>query len=213
MQFIETPAYRKAFVQYLRCGIPIDISLKAMGDERPTTHYIWRTIGDDKVRSSHAANNGKIFVWSQPPETGHPGEEYGCRCWAESYYGLVEVNLPDDPPLESVYPELVFLPLLRFARILTTLLRRVRNIDVDTLNEVQARNLRRFDQKLPKDASEIHVIRGKGGQRIFRADVPARNIPGSYARYEKVVDKLGNTISYTKTTYAPDGSIVHIKIK
>lgn len=103
--------------------------------------------------------------------------------------------------------------MLRFGRILSTLLRRIRDVDADTLNEVQARNLKRFDQKLPKDAGEIQIIRGADGRRIFRADVPARNIPGSYARYEKVVDKLGNTVSYTKTTYAPDGRIVHIKIK
>lgn len=68
--------YRKAFTQYLRRGTAICISHKAA--EQPTTHYIWRTAGDDKVRSSHAANNGKIFSWDNPPETGHPGEDYGC---------------------------------------------------------------------------------------------------------------------------------------
>lgn len=156
MQFIEPPAYRKAFIQYLRRGTPLELSLKAIAEEKPITHYIWRTSGDDKVRPSHAVNNG---------------------------------------------------------RILATLLRRIRDVDAETLNEVQARNLRRFDQKLLKDAGEIQIIRGADSQRIFRADVPARNIPGSYARYEKVVDKLGNTVSYNKTTYAPDGRIVHIKIK
>ena len=212
MQIIDTPEYRKAFVQYLRRGTSIDVSLKSMTETRSATHYIWRTSGDEKVRSSHAANNGKIFAWDNPPETGHPGEDYNCRCWAEPYYGFDNAPI-HDPPLESVYPELIFLPLLRFGRIFSTLLRRIRDVDADTLNEVQARNLKRFDQKLPKDAGEIQVIRGTDGQRIFRADVPARNIPGSYARYEKVVDKLGNTVSYTKTTYAPDGRIVHIKIK
>ena len=32
-------------------------------------------------------NNGKIFAWDNPPPTGHPGEDYGCRCIAEPYYG------------------------------------------------------------------------------------------------------------------------------
>jgi SPP1 gp7 family putative phage head morphogenesis protein len=50
-----------------------------------TTHYIWRTLQDEKVRPEHAANNGKIFAWDTPPETGHPGEDFGCRCWAEPY--------------------------------------------------------------------------------------------------------------------------------
>ncbi len=85
MHTIETPAYRKAFIQHLRKGTAIEISLKAAKDEKPTTHYIWRTSGDSKVRASHAANNGKVFVWGNPPETGHPGEDYNCRCTAEPY--------------------------------------------------------------------------------------------------------------------------------
>lgn len=51
--------------------------------ESPKGFYIWHTQGDDKVRSSHAANNGKIFAWNKKPDTGHPGEDYNCRCWAE----------------------------------------------------------------------------------------------------------------------------------
>jgi hypothetical protein len=82
----HSPLYKKAFEQYLRRGTPIDISIKALtAQERPTSHYIWRTAGDDKVRSSHAANNGRIFAWDNPPATGHPGEDYGCRCVAEPY--------------------------------------------------------------------------------------------------------------------------------
>ena len=45
--------------------------------------YIWRTARDNKVRSRHAAREGKTFKWREPPQGGHPGEEYGCRCWAE----------------------------------------------------------------------------------------------------------------------------------
>lgn len=56
-----------------------------MEAERAGTHYIWRTRGDGKVRPEHAANNGKIFAWDSPPSTGHPGEDYNCRCIAEPY--------------------------------------------------------------------------------------------------------------------------------
>jgi len=63
---IDPNLYRKAFQAYLRKGTPIEWSIK---QERPTTHYIWRTRGDDKVRSEHAANNGRIFAWNDPPET------------------------------------------------------------------------------------------------------------------------------------------------
>lgn len=89
MHTTQTPAYRQAFIQYLRKGIAIAQSLKA-AQERPTTQYIWRTRGDNKVRASHAANNGRIFMWDNPPETGHPGEDYGCRCWAEAYVPEVD---------------------------------------------------------------------------------------------------------------------------
>lgn len=46
--------------------------------------YIWRTELDERVRDTHARNEGKKFSWDDPPdETGHPGEDYNCRCWAE----------------------------------------------------------------------------------------------------------------------------------
>jgi Phage Mu protein F like protein/Colicin E5 ribonuclease domain len=106
---IYTLAYRKAFELYIKRGTPIELSHKAFSQEHLTTHYIWRTRGDNKVRASHAANNGKIFAWESPPSTGHPGEDYGCRCWAEPYHGLVIY----DPPIEPVYPEFLLLPLLR----------------------------------------------------------------------------------------------------
>ena len=54
-------------------------------DKNPEDYYIWRTVGDDKVRSAHAEREGKIFNWHVPPEGGHPGEDYNCRCWAEPY--------------------------------------------------------------------------------------------------------------------------------
>ncbi len=87
MDITHTLAYKKAFDAYLRRGTPIEWSLKAMAAllERPTTHYIWRTRGDGRVRASHAANNGRIFSWDNPPPMGHPGEDYNCRCTAEPY--------------------------------------------------------------------------------------------------------------------------------
>ncbi len=96
MELSRTPAYKKAFNDYLRRGVPIEWSLKAMAaargelslkaaQEHPTTHYVWRTRGDGKVRATHAANNGRIFSWDNPPPTGHPGEDYNCRCTAEPY--------------------------------------------------------------------------------------------------------------------------------
>lgn len=46
--------------------------------------YIWRTVGDERVRDTHEENDGEFFSWDNPPgETGHPGEDVQCRCWAE----------------------------------------------------------------------------------------------------------------------------------
>ena len=54
-------------------------------ESHTTTHYIWRTQDDNKVRSNHAKFNGRVFSWDNAPPTGHPGEDYNCRCWAEPF--------------------------------------------------------------------------------------------------------------------------------
>lgn len=82
--------YRYAFRDYLRFGTPINLDQKSR--ER-STHYIWRTRGDGKVRSSHAANDGRVFAWDSPPSTGHPGEEFGCRCVAEPFLPQVDESI------------------------------------------------------------------------------------------------------------------------
>jgi len=81
--FVDQNLYKKAFEAYLRKGTPIELSVK---QARPTTRYIWRTRNDGKVRSSHAAREGLVFSWDDPPVGGHPGEDYNCRCTAEPYY-------------------------------------------------------------------------------------------------------------------------------
>ena len=62
--------------------------------------YIWRTCSDSKVRSSHLANEGKIFSTHNPPSTGHPGEDYNCRCSAD-------YNIPDyvEMPKHKMFDE------------------------------------------------------------------------------------------------------------
>ena len=57
--------------------------------------YIWRTVHDDRVRSSHASNDGKIFDDRDPPPTGNPGEGYNCRCTAD-YNIPTYVDIVDD---------------------------------------------------------------------------------------------------------------------
>lgn len=112
----DSPLYRKAFVAYLRRGTPIPVTLERYlkEAERSTRFYIWRTRKDGKVRPSHAENDGRVFSWDDPPETGHPGTSYGCRCWAEPAWALENI---DELPLEPFYPELLITPLLRIERL------------------------------------------------------------------------------------------------
>jgi SPP1 gp7 family putative phage head morphogenesis protein len=49
--------------------------------------YVWRTKRDGKVRSDHAALDGQVFSWLNPPIVNqskgyrrHPGEDHNCRC-------------------------------------------------------------------------------------------------------------------------------------
>lgn len=43
--------------------------------------YVWSTVGDDRVRPTHRAHEGRRYRWDTPPErTGHPGHDVQCRC-------------------------------------------------------------------------------------------------------------------------------------
>ncbi len=50
--------------------------------------YIWTTGGDERVRASHAELDGTRQRWDTPPvvsddgRTGHPGDDFQCRCTA-----------------------------------------------------------------------------------------------------------------------------------
>jgi SPP1 gp7 family putative phage head morphogenesis protein len=47
------------------------------------TSYTWQTSEDDAVRPSHEVKNGNTYDWDSPPaDTGHPGQDYQCRCVA-----------------------------------------------------------------------------------------------------------------------------------
>lgn len=79
-----------AFMHYLQTGgWPLGYDVKRAPNPRfdeasvPEV-YVWRTRGDNRVSSEHAANDGKVFFRDMPhPNTGHPGQPFGCRCVAE----------------------------------------------------------------------------------------------------------------------------------
>jgi len=46
--------------------------------------YFWRGTLDQRERDSHRAHEGIRYAWNDPPaDTGHPGDDILCRCWAE----------------------------------------------------------------------------------------------------------------------------------
>lgn len=62
---------------------------RALGVDR----YVWRTVGDERVRDEHEARDGQTFAWSDPPSDGHPGEPINCRCWAEPILDETEAEV------------------------------------------------------------------------------------------------------------------------
>ena len=55
--------------------------------------YYWVSAGDKRVRPTHAANDGQVFAWTDPPATGHPGTEILCRCQAAAVVEDVDIQL------------------------------------------------------------------------------------------------------------------------
>lgn len=84
--FKHSRLYHKAFTLYLRRGTSPELFLKAKtGSDHVVDKYIWLTQGDDKVRPDHAALEGELIAWDDPPNIGHPGEDYNCRFMAQPY--------------------------------------------------------------------------------------------------------------------------------
>lgn len=75
--------------------------LAALGDN---DRYVWRTVRDDKVRG------GQTFLWNEPPEGGHPGEDYNCRCWAvpvSPIYHPWKEWAVNQRAVENLYPDAI----------------------------------------------------------------------------------------------------------
>lgn len=45
--------------------------------------YIWRGALDERERPTHVAREGDVFLWSNPPPDGSPGQPVQCRCSPE----------------------------------------------------------------------------------------------------------------------------------
>ncbi len=87
-------------------------------------------------------------------------------------------------------------------------------LTIKMADDIISSNYNRFISKIPANskASATKTLL-EDGNYLFEAVSPAKNIPGSYAKYQKWVDPSGKTTKYLKTTYGPDGQIIHIKNK
>ncbi|MEM7616895.1 MAG: phage minor head protein, partial [Pseudomonadota bacterium] len=153
--------------------------------EAGNTHYIWHTQADELVRNSHAPNHGQVFAWDNPPPTGHPGEDYNCRCtpipFSPPALGI------DDPPIEPsfIIEKLIIGGIIaKVANKAATAIgaavakikkkKNPKEISVNDLNKLEQENLKRFNKKLPKNAKETKITRLPNSNTVFEADVPAR---------------------------------------
>ncbi|MCG9881829.1 MAG: hypothetical protein MH472_14635, partial [Bacteroidia bacterium] len=75
----------------------------------------------------------------------------------------------------------------------------------------QLANFNRFAKSLPNTATNFSIFDMPNGGKAFQAYVPATNIPGSFAIYEKQIDAAGKTLQMTKTTIDAEGKVVHIR--
>lgn len=59
------------------------------------TEYIWSTSQDSRVRPEHADLEGTQHSWDVPPEPGHPGEDFQCRCCAIPIFPVTDDGKED----------------------------------------------------------------------------------------------------------------------
>ena len=83
----ESPDSKKIKIAQINETI-IPLNQKGPVTGKNECYFVWRTRLDNKVRSDHLKNEGKVFRRDAPPEGYMPGDHYNCRCWAE--------KVPDD---------------------------------------------------------------------------------------------------------------------
>lgn len=65
-------------------GPRVAASMMAAAKARGLSRYRWVTQRDERVRPLHRQLDGTVRTWGDPhPTEGHPGDAWGCRCWAD----------------------------------------------------------------------------------------------------------------------------------
>lgn len=66
--------------------------------------YEWSSSGDQRVRPTHRANDGKIFSYDNPPATtGNPGWDIACRCVGLPVFEDLEEEQIEEANQEEAY--------------------------------------------------------------------------------------------------------------
>lgn len=84
---------------------------------------------------------------------------------------------------------------------------------VATLEGEAASNFKRFVNKIPSNSKATATFNALDDGTFRFSATSAGKVPGSSAVYQKWITPEGLTYKMTKTTYAPDGSVIHIKPK
>ena len=74
-------------------------------EELGVNKFIWRTVGDERVRDEHEELDGEEFSYAEGghPTEGLPGEPILCRCWAEPVFDDV-IDMSEDVPEDVAAP-------------------------------------------------------------------------------------------------------------
>ena len=87
----NVPAWRARLIARDQMGKLFGNLAQIRNQEVGITHYFWRTVGDNAVRSSHAALSNNRYAWASPPSVGHPGQDIQCRCIADPDFSTVKI--------------------------------------------------------------------------------------------------------------------------
>ena len=156
-------------------------------DALQVERYIWRSSDDSRVRASHADYDNRVFSWSDPPEGGHPGQGWNCRCTAEPIIdqaSIPEVAVCDiltGDRLSAVFPDA---PADRLAEIANEVDRRIVSGQLDT----RARLIHFIAQMRQEAGSDARLVEG--------FNYNPRGLIGTYSYFRDnpdQADRLGRT--------------------
>ncbi len=182
---------------------PGDATVQKLGSEagqKNDGQYIWRTVGDNKVRKSHAELEGEVRDFADKPD---PGEEPGCRCWAEPVtqaQGLKQVVTSEINDAEDKWTAFHFGWHFRFGHGKPVTLPEIGYLR-DVVNKAREIMFHKIETQV---ADEMRKI--QSGQLVYTTS-------NSYPRLSEVHWVLGKGTIETKTEgqVKKDGDILYIK--